>query len=140
MTDCASFGTTIPWFFQWNTTGKNPGSGDFSKPAYSVISSPFSNFTNSKNLASNGCYYSNSNGGINIKPCQDTQEMTWFAYMTEINPTDIVAPTAASRPCTRLYKNQKNDEYACNTFPGGYTIRAPFGIIFPIQNDLHHVL
>ena len=129
MTDCAALGTTIPWFFQWNTTNKNPGNSSFANPSYSVISSPYSNFSDSAVLGSNGCYYSNSNGGINVKKCRDTQEMTWFAYMTETKPTDIVVPTADSQPCTLLYNNQRNTGYSCGTIPGGYIIRPPFSNI-----------
>ena len=127
MTDCASFGAMIPWFFKWDTNGKNPGTGHFANPDYAVIASPFANFTNKGNLEANGCYYSNSDGGINIKTCQDNQEMTWFAYLTENEPTDRVKPTADSEPCTRLYNNQNNDQYGCSLIVGGYSVRPPFG-------------
>lgn len=124
MSECGSQGTFVPWLFQWNTVDKNPGIGLFANPKYSVISAPYSGIRNLSNLESNDCYYPNNQGGIDTDECSDSQKMTWFGYATTNVPTNIPQLTATTTPCNMLYKNLNSSSHACQSIPGGYSIRG----------------
>lgn len=124
MVDCNSTGTVVPWFFQWNTAGKDPGTGSFANPTYTTISAHFSKIVNVNDLPSNECYYPNRHGGIFTATCSDTQNMTWFGHATTDRPTNILVPTNTTTPCTLLYMNESALSHACQTMPGGVSIRG----------------
>lgn len=126
MANCSAPGAVIPWFFQWNTTDKDPGTDLFANPQHTVLSSPYSKFKDASKICKNKCYYSNGQGGISTKKCRNTQEMTWFGYVTErVPPAGALDETKKATPCNRLYNNLALDTYACGSIRGGYSIRAP---------------
>ena len=132
MSTCGSPGTFAPWFFQWNTVGKNPGNGSFANPKYSVISSPYSGLTNVNILRENQCYFPNSLGGIDKKQCADTQELTWFGYTTFTKPWNYPYKGTAmfssgTAGCLALHGNSNPLSHACGKnsgFPHRYSIRG----------------
>ena len=126
MADCGSTGTTIPWLFQWNTTDKNPGTGLFASPKYSVISAPYSGVQNINDLSANECYFPNAQGGIDTDVCSDSQQMAWFGYATTKVPSNIPKASATETPCTLLRKNLNPTSHACESIAGGYSIRGLF--------------
>lgn len=132
MADCGSNGTQIPWFFQWNTDGKNSGSflnASFADPKYTVISSPYSGVRNVSDLSSNDCYFPNTDGGIDTAQCSNTQQMAWFGYATTVRPQIrdefLGRIHSQSAPCNALKGNKNLETYACELISHGYSIRPP---------------
>lgn len=124
MVPCGSPGTSVPWFFQWNTTNKNTGfSWPFASPKYSAISSPFSEFKFPNVLKKNNCYFDNSRGGILTKQCDNTQEFAFFGYSTTIAPSNIPKATASEIPCRSLYGNTSPLSHTCVPMFGGFKIK-----------------
>ena len=121
MSPCGSQGTFVPWFFQWNTTGKNPGSGSFANPNYSVISAPWSDVNDINNLGSNRCYKPNFLGGISTEKCADAQWLTWFGYAT---PTPPLAQIAVPSVSCSLSSNQNSARHTCQSIAEGYLIKG----------------
>lgn len=125
MAECGGNGTRVPWFFQWNTYGKNPGDDSFSDPKYAAISSPYSGMKNISELSSNECYFPNKDGGIDTAQCSDSQNMTWFGYATPNAPKKKSLIFDLATICNKMSMNQDLESYACQYIGGAYTIRAP---------------
>lgn len=125
MTACDA--ATTPWFFDWTTTGKNPGTRRFSHPTFSVLSSPYPGFKNASKLESNQCFLPNNEGGIDTATCEDTQSMTWFGYETDQAPEIIPVDQVNSLTCAALSKSKGRRTPHCEAISHGVTFRGTSG-------------